>query len=68
MNIIKNKNSSDNKGAQSPTEEREKRKRIPEETIDLPQNKKKLGKIYYIVRKKNYIYRQNLYLKNYLLI
>ena len=60
----KKKNSSDNKGGQSPAEEREKRKRIPEETVDLPQKKNKLGKIYYIVRKKNrYIYSLNSYSK-----
>ena len=46
-----NENSSDNKGSQSPPEEREKRKRIPEETVDIPQKRKKLGKIYNIARK-----------------
>ena len=52
----KKKNSSNNKGAQSPPEEREKRKRIPEETVNISQKKKKLGKIYYIARKKKSIY------------
>ena len=46
-------NSSDNKGSQSPPEEIEKRKRIPEETVDLPQKRKKLGKIYNIARTKS---------------
>ena len=43
------KNSSDNKGDQSPPEGTEKRKRIPDETMDLHQKKKKLGVIYHIV-------------------
>ena len=48
---ITKKKSSDNEGDQSPPEEREKRKKIPDETADLRQKKKKLGMIYYIIRK-----------------
>ena len=51
------KNSIDNKGDLSPPEEREKRKRTPDETVDLHQKKKKLGMICYIIRKNLCIYR-----------
>ena len=44
--------SSDNKGDLCPPEEREKRKRTPDETLALRQKNKKLGMIYYIIRKK----------------
>ena len=46
-------NSSDNKGSQSPPKEIEKRKSIPEETVDIPQKRKKLGKIYNIAGTKS---------------
>ena len=42
------------KGDQSPPEEREKRKRNPEENLPIPQKKRKVGMTYFIVYKKNY--------------
>ena len=58
-----------NKGGQSPPEEREKRKRNPDENLDILQKKKKIGMIYFIMRKKSVLYsilysKKNFYVKN----
>ena len=45
-----NIDSSLNKGGQSPQEEREKRKRNPDENVEIRQKEKKIGIIYYIIR------------------
>ena len=45
-----------NNGCQSPPEGREKRKRNPDENVDILQKKKKIGMIYCIIRKKAMFY------------
>ena len=48
--IDNNIGSSLNKGGQNPQEGREKRKRYPDENVDILQKKKKIVMIYYIIR------------------